>query len=291
MSIRRLTRSLGALVLLASVPACSTSERAPAVAAFSVTPARPRVALGAPLELTYRFDVLPNTSLSSDYKVFVHLVDATNRMVWNDDHEPAVPTSQWKPGQSIQYTRTRFLPTTGLAPGDMTLVIGLYGEDRLPLQGGVGPVTDRAYPAATLQLAPESESIFLIYTSGWHSQEHSDDASREWTWTERVSAASFRNPKSDLTLYLEYDSRPDAFDKPQQVTVSVGGQRVGSFTADHVVPELQRVAIPAAVLGSSEMAELKIEVDPVFVPARLPAGGRDERQLGIRVYHAFLERR
>jgi hypothetical protein len=290
--IRRYARLLAGLVLLASVPGCSSGEHVAAVASFSVTPARSRLALGAPLELTYKFDLLPGATLSADYKVFVHLVDASNRMIWNDDHEPAVPTSQWKAGQSVQYTRTKFLPTTGLSPGDVTLVVGLYGDERLPLQGGIAPGADRAYPAAALQLAPESEKIFLIYTSGWHGQEHNDDASLDWTWTERVSTASFRNPEADLVLYLEYDSRPDAFGgKPQQVTVSVGGQRVGAFAADTAVPAIQRIAIPAAVLGTSAMSELKIEVDPVFVPASLPAGGRDERQLGIRVYHAVLERR
>ena len=39
------------------------------------------------------------------------------------------------------------------------------------------------------------------------------------------------------------------------------------------------------------MAELRIEVDQTFVPAKLPAGGHDTRELGIRVYHAFVEPR
>ena len=39
------------------------------------------------------------------------------------------------------------------------------------------------------------------------------------------------------------------------------------------------------------MAELRIELDKTFVPAKLPAGGRDARELGIRVYHAFVEAR
>lgn len=274
------------------LPACTGGDRAPAVASFSVTPGRARVGIGAPLELAYQFELLPGASLPLDYKVFVHMVDATGRVVWIDDHEPAIPTSRWKPGQPVQYTRTRFLPTQGLTPGEMTITVGLYRDERLPLQGGVGPGRDREYPAATFQLAPETENIFLIYTGGWHGQEHAEDATRSWTWTEGVGTVSFRNPKTDLTLYLEYDARPDAFGgTPQQVSINVGGQRVGGFAASQSFPAIERIPIPAAVLGSSEMSELKIEVDPVFVPASLPAGGRDERQLGIRVYHAFLERR
>jgi hypothetical protein len=39
------------------------------------------------------------------------------------------------------------------------------------------------------------------------------------------------------------------------------------------------------------MAELRVEVDRTFVPAKLPAGGRDVRELGLRVYNVFVETR
>ena len=39
------------------------------------------------------------------------------------------------------------------------------------------------------------------------------------------------------------------------------------------------------------MAELRIDVDQTFVPAKLPGGSKDQRELGIRVYHAFIEPR
>ena len=42
--------------------------------------------------------------------------------------------------------------------------------------------------------------------------------------------------------------------------------------------------VTAAQLGAGDMAELTIEVDQTFVP-----GGGDTRELGIRVFHAFIE--
>jgi hypothetical protein len=30
--------------------------------------------------------------------------------MWTDDHTPPVPTTQWKPGQTVEYTRTVFIP-------------------------------------------------------------------------------------------------------------------------------------------------------------------------------------
>lgn len=290
---RRIPAPLIAVLVGAFVAGgCGSGERETPLATIAVTPARSRVVIGGPLELTYRFAVQPETSLAANYSVFVHLVDADGRVVWNGDHLPAVPTSTWKPGQTIEYHRTSFLPTTGLVPGTFTLLAGLYRDERLPLQGGIGPAQDRAYPVATLQLAPETERVFLVYTNGWHSEEHNEAGTESWTWTTRVGSLAFKNPRTDLMLYLEYDARPDAFaGQPQRVTVTVAGQVVASFLAESDARRLEQIDIPAAALGTTEMADIRIEVDRTFVPAALAAGGRDERELGIRVYHAFAERR
>lgn len=264
-----------------------------AIASISVTAAKTRVVPGGPVEMTYRFELLPGATLALDYKVFVQLLSADGQLLWSDDHDPSVPTSQWKIGQPVQYTRTRFLPTTGLAPVDATLHVGLYREDeRLPLQGGFAEAAGRLYPVVALQIAPESERVFLIYTGGWQPDEFFADSARSWKWTQKAATASFRNPKADATLLLEYDARPDVFSgPPQQVNVYTAGQLVTAFPADSPEIVLRRIPLPAAVMGSADMVELRIEVDKVFVPAELPAGGKDTRTLGIRVYQAFVESR
>jgi hypothetical protein len=101
-----------------------------------------------------------------------------------------------------------------------------------------------------------------------------------------------RNPRKDVTFYLDYDARPDVFGgEPQTVTISADDHVVTTFAADSGVMRLRRIPIPAADLGTAEMADLRIDVDKTFVPARLPAGGKDARELGIRVYHAFVDAR
>ena len=101
---------------------------------------------------------------------------------------------------------------------------------------------------------------------------------------------SFRNPRRDVTLYLDYDSRADLFaDQPQTVTVYAGDQAVTSFPANSTAQSLQRIPISAAQLGAGEMTDVKIEVDKTFEPATLPNGGSDRRELGIRVFHVFVE--
>jgi len=239
--------------------------------------------------------VAPGATFSGDYTVFVQIQDAEGDVFWSDDHLPPTPTSSWKPGQVVEYTRTAFVPALART-GDAVVRVGLYKDnERLPLQGP--DEADRAdrtrsYRVATLQIAPESERTFVIYKTGWYGEEAPPGSTTSWKWTQRSAVLAFENPKSDITLFLDYDARPDVFSgAPQTVTILSGDQPVHSFKADSAERRLVRVVVPAAALGTSAMAELRLEVDRTFVPATLPAGGQDNRELGFRVYQIFVERR
>ena len=67
----------------------------------------------------------------------VHVVDSDDEMMWTDDHNPPMPTSQWKPGQTIEYTHTIFIPVYPYV-GEASIQLGLYSianQKRLPLAG------------------------------------------------------------------------------------------------------------------------------------------------------------
>ena len=103
---------------------------------------------------------------------------------------------------------------------------------------------------------------------------------------------SLKNPHRDVLLYLEYDGRPDLFtDKPQQVTVSVGQTAIETFPVEGKGILLRKIPLTVAQLGNGDMTEVRLEVDRTFAPAKLASGSRDSRELGIRVYHAFVEPR
>lgn len=285
-----------AAALLTLLTGCSKGDTSPPVATVTFSANKARVPLGSPIELTYRFNVAPDAKFDGNYKVFVHFVDADGGVLWNDDHDPSPPTSQWRPGQTIQYTRTRFLPVVPFL-GEVKVTVGLYRDsDRLPLQG-LDPAdrqsTTREYKVGTLQLLPTSENIFVFKKHGWHPTEFAaENPTLEWEWTQKVATLTLKNPRKDVFLYLEFDARTDVFtDRPQQVTVYSGDQTLDTFPANAGGPTLRRIPITAAQLGQNEMAELRIEVDRTFVPAKLPAGGRDVRELGIRVYNVFVETR
>ena len=103
---------------------------------------------------------------------------------------------------------------------------------------------------------------------------------------------TFRNPRQDVTLFFEYDARADVFgDSPQRVTVWTGTQEVETFTADNRDPALRRIQLNANALGVEEMSEIRITVDQTFSPAKVQAGSTDTRELGLRVYHIYVEPR
>jgi hypothetical protein len=170
--------------------------------------------------------------------------------------------------------------------------MGLYNgpsfEHRLPLNGdGKG----REYKVGTLDLLPQSENVYLAYREGWHSREMApDDPAREWQWMRKAGTLAFRNPKQNVLFYLESDGRPDLFaGNPQVLTMYVNGAQVHQFRVDQKDPVLRRLPISAAQLGTGDSVEIRLEVDRAFVPAQMPGAGGDPRELGVRVYHAFVE--
>jgi hypothetical protein len=270
-------------LLVAALAGCASKDaEGPAVATPSLTLGRERVAIGSPLTLTYKFQVAPDARIDGDFTVFVHVLDPEGERLWDDDHQPPTPTSKWKPGETVEYSRTIFVPNYPYI-GEAVVRLGLYrGETRLVLAGT--EASRREYVVAKFQLLPQSENVFLIYKDGWHPAEvAADNPASEWQWTQKQATISFRNPKKDSTFYLEYDARVDLFTPPQQVTVLVGGQPIGTFAADAREKKLVTLPVTAAQFGTGEMAEVTIELDKTFQP-----GGGDTRELGIRVFHTFV---
>jgi hypothetical protein len=278
---------LGVLAIVAA--ACSGDESAgPAVATPTVTLSKSAAAIGSPVGMTYRFDVAQDAAIDGDYLVFMHVIGPDGEKLWQDDHAPAVPTSQWKPGQTVEYDRLVFVPNYPYI-GKANIRVGLYdpaGETRLTLNG-----TDadgrREYVVGSIDLLPQTDSIYLIRKDGWHPAEvDPNNPLVEWEWTQKSATLAFRNPKKDATFYLQIDARTDLFNPPQQVTVTAGGQLIATFAADSRDPILRTFDISAEQFGTADMSEIVLEVDRTFSGAT-----GDSRELGVRVYHAFLEPR
>jgi hypothetical protein len=293
---RRVTRAARLFIVLLGLTgaACGGgADTAPAVGSVSVSLSRARVALGSPVDVTYRFTLAPDAPPLGPRTVFVHFLDANDEMMWTDDHVPPTPTTEWKPGQTVEYTRTMFVgryPYVGAAK----VVTGLYAPDsneRVKLSNE--DRGDRSYKVADFELLPQTENVFVIFKDGWHQSEVVQDGAQrvEWQWTKKEATLAFRNPKRDVVLFLDADNPSTSANSAQQIDVLIGDQQLGSVGLQRGAPQkVSRFPVSAAQLGAADMVELRLVVDKTFVPALEPgASSGDSRELGARIFHAFIQ--
>jgi len=281
-------------VTLAVAGGCRRKEPAtPPVATPAVTLNHDKAPLGSPMDITYKFVVANDAHFDQDYRVMVHVVDSDEEMIFNFDHNPPTPTSQWKPGQTIEYTRTEFVPVFPYV-GEASIQVGLYStqnQKRLTLTGE--DAGQHAYKVARLQLQPQTENVYTVFKEGWHPAEQAEhNATVEWQWTKKEATLAFKNPKKDCVFYFVADNPGSVFKDSQHVQITLGTTPVTDFTIEPAHEVLKKIPLTAAQLGTDDMAELHITVDKTFVPSLLAAANsKDPRELGIRVFHAYIDPR
>ena len=272
---------------------CGTDDpKAAPMATPSLTLNPAKVPLGNPIEMTYKFVVASGAKFTADYRVMVHFVDQDDGLMYQDDHEPSVPTTSWTAGQTIEYKRLWFAPVYPYV-GDASIEIGLYCkgcELRAPLSGA--DVGHRSYSVAHLQLLPQSAGVGVVYGDGWYASEGADSSGEgSWHWTKKDATLVITNPKKDSLFYLKVGNPGGSFKDPQHVTVTLdGGAPLDRFTvssSDRTVT-LRTIPIPAAAWGTRETAELRLSVDKAFIPNQISLSLNDPRELGVRVFRAVV---
>lgn len=291
--IRRL-RTVAVLTALAvTLAGCGQPEdTTPPVGTLQVSLSRPKLALGSPVEVTYKFTALADAPNLGPRRVFVHFLDADDELMWTDDHEPPTPTTEWKPGQTVEYTRTMFVPSYPYV-GAAKVVAGIYtagSNERVKLTNE--DRGDRSYKVVDFELLPQTENIFVIFKDGWHPAEVvAEGAGRtEWQWTKKEATLAFRNPKRDVVLFLQVDNPATGPTTAQNLTINIGDQVLTTVPLSATEAPVRKYTITAAQLGEGDMVEMKFIADKTFVPA-LEASMKsgDPRELGVRVFHAFIQ--
>lgn len=273
---------------------CSkAADTATPQATAQVTLSRQKVALGSPVDITYKFTVAANAGPLGKRRVFVHFLDADDEMMWTDDHDPSPAVADWKPGQVVEYTRTMFVPSYPYV-GQAKIVTGLYtpgSNERVKLTNQ--DRGDRSYKVVDFELLPQTENIFVIFKDGWHPAEViAEGASRtEWQWTKKEATLAFRNPKRDVVLFLQVDNPAQTPNAAQTATVLVGDQVLTTVQLSKTEAPVLKLPITAAQLGTADMVEMRIQADKTFVPALESGAAKtaDPRELGVRVFHAFVQ--
>lgn len=287
-------RAHAAAAVLLALAAARCGEPAQPVATVAASVNRSAVPLGGPVELSLRFTTSPNLApIEGDYRVFVHFLDSNGNLMWTDDHDLPEPSSAWRPGQTVAYTRTVTVPEYPYV-GEATIGVGLHSPvsgERLALAGE--DLGQRIYRGAALALEPQAESSFLRYVDGWYDNEYDPDSSRQWRWTSERAGFVFRNPRSEAVLYLRFAGQPDLVpDGRQQVAVRAGDHLLREIVLDTAAPEFAEVVVQAEQLGAGDNSRIDLHVSPTFVPSEVrPGANLDDRRLGVRVDYAFLEAR
>lgn len=284
--------SLALLLAVCSAASCTRGEdNTPAVATAEVSFSRPRVAQGSPVDVTYRFNVAQPPAASGTYRVFVHVVDADEELMWTDDHAPPSQPNGWQAGQKIEYSRTMFVPMYPYV-GASKVIVGVYDtatNTRLKL--GNTDRGDRSYQVAEFELLPQTENVYLIYKDGWHPAEVApDNPLVEWKWTRKEATIAFRNPKRDATFIMQMDNPAESANAATEVELRIGDTTIGSAPVGPGDAPVRKFPLSAAQLGSGDMVEIKLVANRTFVPALDPAAkSSDTRELGVRVFHAFIQ--
>ena len=289
----RPTSLLTVFAFAAMVAACSVGrDSAPAVATPSLS-LNDAAAIGSPMEMTYRFAVAADApAFTEDYWVFVHFLDTDDELMWTDDHEPPTPTRQWKSGATVEYPRTMFVPKFPYV-GETRVEIGLFSPatgDRLPMAGETSGL--RSYRVATFATCGSrpTSSLSPSVTGGTRPRSPRSSWGPSGGGRRKTPRCPSVTPGAAVGSTFSWISPRQPFPEPQRIEVRAGDAVVDSFLLPAGRMELRRIQLAAGQLGTAETVELAVSVDRTFVPASVPAlRSTDQRELGIRVFRAFVQ--
>lgn len=228
------------------------------------------------------------TKVGRDYTVFVHFWHGNN-LLFQDDHVPSVPTSQWKPGQEYTYQRRIYIPSfiDEFDPefkGEETLkmVVGFYNPyDR-------SGESKREILIKKLKIVPPPPDVpETIYESGWYDQEVDPGATlKQWRWTSREARCVIDNPHRDALLVIRgavnKENLPD-----QKVIFKINDLTLDEFVPSATVFE-KSYTIKKEMLGDKDEFYLVVTTNQTFVPAKIYPQSKDERELGMEISFIYF---
>jgi hypothetical protein len=220
--------------------------------------------------------------------VYVHFWHKNN-LLFQDDHQPEIPVSEWKPGEEYVYTRKIYIPEfidefdpdfTG--EETLKLSVGFYSP------GHEAEEPTRAVLEKKLKVSPPPlDTPEIIYEDGWYDLEI-DPASylKRWRWTAQEARCIIDNPKKDAFLMIRGGVNLEALDDQKVIF------KINDWTLDEFIPEEsyfeKSYNIKKEMMGEGEEFFLTIATDKVFIPSRVIAGSKDERQLGVQISFIYF---
>lgn len=284
----------GILLLALAVMAAGCGEEAPQVR-LDVEPSLElpeNLAFRQPIQIGYRWIPGPDFQPpQDDYKVFLHVTDPDGNIIEQDDHYPPVPTSQWRSGEPVEYSHWLY-PTDEAEVSYIDVHVGLYDGETM---GKVGVRYEGSWSERPrvhrIEIREDDNRGIPVYVEGFHEMEIDPERSgfNKWVWMERRGVVAFGNPQGQALLHLQAHSPVDETGgEPQHIQLSIDGEEFTTLTVEDSTPFLERIDVPAEILGDDDWVELTLEVDRHFVPAHRDPDSSDTRELGLQIFGLYL---
>lgn len=136
----------------------------------------------------------------------------------------------------------------------------------------------------------KQKEIEIEYVSGWYEPERDPGAGQpewtEWRWTEKKAGFRFYTPNLNASLIIRGLS--DQEKAPgQQIVIRING-----FELDRFIPPqhkfIKEYNLDAKILEGHKQSSGEIEVNPIFIPAKVIPESEDQRTLGVQIFRLSI---
>ncbi len=226
--------------------------------------------------------------MSQEMQVYVHFWHGNN-LLFQDDHIPEVPITEWEADKEYVYSRRIYIPEF-IDEFDPEF----RGEETLRLSVGISSPYDRTNETQQEILKkrlkvtpPPLDTPEKIYEDGWYDLEiNPDSVLGKWRWTAKEARCLIDNPKRDALLVIKGGVNLEALED-QKVIFKINDRILDEFIPAESYFE-KSYDIKKEELGEGEQFFLTIATDKVFVPAEIIPGSKDERALGLQISFIYF---
>lgn len=223
-----------------------------------------------------------------DLTVFTHFWHGSN-LLFQDDHVPPVPTSQWEPGQEYKYQRRVYIPSF-IDEFDPAF----KGEETLRLSVGLYNPYDRSGDsrrevlATKLKVLPPPPDVpEIVYEKGWYDQEIDPDAPlKKWRWTSGEASCIIDNPHRDGLLVIRGGVNKEII-PDQKISFKINDLVLEEFVPGETTFE-KSYTVKKEMLGEKDEFTLTVSVDKTFIPSKAIPQNKDERELGCQISFVYF---
>ncbi len=240
-------------------------------------------------DIQYNWKTSPEfVKIGEDMQVYVHFWHKNN-LLFQDDHIPEVPITEWEADQDYSYSRRIYIPEF-IDEFDPEF----KGEETLRLSVGIASPYDRTNETQQETLEkklkiypPPLDTPEKIYENGWYDLEINPDAYLgKWRWTAKEARCIIDNPNRDALLVIKGGVNLEAL-KDQKVIFKINDLILDEFIPEESYFE-KSYNIKKEMVGEGEQFFLTIATDKVFVPADIIPNSKDKRELGLQISFIYF---